>query len=392
MEKDELIKRVEELQRENRRLEEVLERNGLNDSIKDKKPLAGIENRLKEREAFFRDIAESMSDIMWEIDSEWRYTFVAGKLEKYIGYTPDDLIGITPFDLMAEEESDAFLRVLKDASLELRPITDVEATVKSLDGKDSTFLVNAVPVIRDGVFAGYRGVVREISELKKFHDELELLVSERTSEIMKLNSMLLTSQEEERQRIAKDLHDGVGQTILAAKFAFSSFMKSKMKDHDVFDRGMLLIDMSSQELREVYSGLYPSMLRELGLGSTVKWCIRNYLESAGISVDYYVNIESAVGHQIAINVYRIMQELFNNIVKHSGAVNARVAVFDSQECIKIEVEDDGGGFNRESVMNNASGSGLFNIGQRISLLNGKLDIDSGSGYTSVRIEIPLEKK
>ncbi len=87
-----------------------------------------------------------------------------------------------------------------------------------------------------------------------------------------------------------------------------------------------------------------------------------------------------------------MQELFNNIVKHSGAVNARVAVFDSQECIKIEVEDDGGGFNRESVMNNASGSGLFNIGQRISLLNGKLDIDSGSGYTSVRIEIPLEKK
>jgi hypothetical protein len=107
---------------------------------------------------------------------------------------------------------------------------------------------------------------------------------------MKLNSMLLTSQEEERQRIAKDLHDGVGQTILAAKFAFSSFMKSAMKDHDVFDRGMLLIDMSSQELREVYSGLYPSMLRELGLGSTVKWCIRNYLESAGISVDYYVNI------------------------------------------------------------------------------------------------------
>jgi PAS domain S-box-containing protein len=160
------------------------------------------------RGGFFRDIAESMSDIMWEIDSEWRYTFVAGKLEKYIGYTPDDLIGITPFDLMAEEESDAFLRVLKDASLELKPITDVEATVKSLDGKDSTFLVNAVPVIRDGVFAGYRGVVREISERKRI--EKALRENERNLSIMMSNlpGMVYRCRFDER-RTMEFVSDGI---------------------------------------------------------------------------------------------------------------------------------------------------------------------------------------
>ena len=229
-------------------------------------------------------------------------------------------------------------------------------------------------------------------KIKRFREGLEKLVEERTDEIKKLNRQILVTQEEERQRIARDLHDGVGQTMLAAKLAFSSSERAKpdaRKSH--VDRGMVLMDMASQELREVYTGLYPSILRELGLGDTINWFIRNYLSSTGIQVKYDNRITCPVPDFISINIYRIIQEICNNIIKHSGADNVEITLVEKPDFI-ITITDNGSGFNVKEVLSLGSGSGLVNIKQRVEYMDGKLYISSRPGSTSFVIIIPGDKR
>lgn len=228
--------------------------------------------------------------------------------------------------------------------------------------------------------------------IKKFREGLEKLVEERTDEIKKLNRQILITQEEERQRIACDLHDGVGQTMLAAKLAFSSSERAKPDSRKgLIDHGMMLMDMASQELREIYTGLYPSILRELGLGDTINWFIRNSLSSAGINVKCDNRISGPVPDFVSINIYRIIQELFNNIIKHSGADCVDITLVEKPDFI-ISVTDNGKGFNVNEILNQCRGSGLMNIKQRIEYMDGKLYISSNPGSTSFVIIIPGDNR
>jgi len=229
-------------------------------------------------------------------------------------------------------------------------------------------------------------------ELEKFHEELESLVAERTEEINKLTQKVINSQEEERQRIARDLHDGVGQTILASKYAFNSFINGNNKDNKLLERGKTLIDIASQELREIYTGIYPSMLDELGLNDTIKWFVRNFLETSGLKVNYNNNFKNELSHNLTLNIYRIIQELFNNIVKHSKADTVNVSLYQEGELIIIEVSDNGKGFDIENIKKTSTGAGLINVRQRVDYLKGHPEIDSKPGRTWIKIKIPLEQK
>lgn len=228
------------------------------------------------------------------------------------------------------------------------------------------------------------------NEFKRFHGELESIVAERTDEIKKLNLKVINSQEIERQRIARDLHDGVGQTILAAKYAFNNFSRDNFRDEKHFARGMQLIEIASRELREIYSGLYPAMLGDLGLDDTIRWYIRNYLESSGLNVAYQYNIKSAISHTLALNIYRIIQELFNNIIKHSGADRVNVFLQEENKMIAVIISDNGSGFDAVKAEKKTAGAGLANIRQRVEYLRGSIDINSGPGNSTVIIDLPVE--
>lgn len=230
------------------------------------------------------------------------------------------------------------------------------------------------------------------AELKRFHEELEILVSERTEEINRLTLQVINSQENERQRIAMDLHDGVGQTILAAKYAINSITSENSKNKTLLERGKLLIDMASQELREVYTGIYPSMLNELGLNDTINWFIRNFLETSGIIVNHRNTLITKISHNLSVNIFRIIQEIFNNIVKHSEALSVDVSLTQTLQFIIIELSDDGKGFNIEERKKTSTGAGLINIRQRVEHLNGNIEMESLPGRTWIKIQIPMEKE
>ena len=110
------------------------------------------------------------------------------------------------------------------------------------------------------------------------------------SKVTRLSSQLIRSQEEERQRVAKDLHDGVGQTLTAALINFNTFKKDMKKYGKQFEAGLEFLNKANTEMREVYTGLYPTVLNDFGLRDTIQWYADNYLNLKDIKTDLVLKI------------------------------------------------------------------------------------------------------
>lgn len=319
--------------------------------------------------------------------------------KKMFGYTDNDMCKLHMNDFRCENDKVSDFPLLKSIIKGEDVLYRIERQFIKKDGSLFWCDLTATLIENPDEDLPYAiGLYSDITErkkieerLKRFQEELAILVSERTEEINMLTQKVINSQEEERQRIARDLHDGVGQTILAAKYAINSFAKDGNRDKNLLERGKLLIDMASQELREVYTGIYPSMLSDLGLSDTINWLIRNFLETSGIIVNYRNTLIENITYNLKVNIYRIIQELFNNIVKHSNAKSVEISLSQDKELIIIELSDNGIGFNIENSRKTGTGAGLINIRQRVEFLKGHIEMSSNPGITWIKIKLPLEK-
>lgn len=221
-------------------------------------------------------------------------------------------------------------------------------------------------------------ILKNITEIKRLQDK-----------VADLHSRLLNLQEKERQRIAGELHDGVGQTILAAKLNFVAANKDASKAH-CYDTGLTLIDAASQELREIYTNLYPASLAELGLEATIRSFARQYLEPTGCKVKLQLEVPD-LKEEVQTNLFRIIQELLGNIIKHSYADFVHLTLQKKRRALELRVKDNGHGFDESQ--NRSSGSGLLNIRRRTEDLHGTVKIISGGGGenqgTETIVRIPL---
>ncbi len=232
-------------------------------------------------------------------------------------------------------------------------------------------------------------VTMQTEELVRSNESLRKEIKERKSaeqQVRELSRDLVRSQDEERQRIARDLHDSVAQTLLAAKMKLFEFDKKSGNIEDEFHQGISLLDRALQELKEIYGNLYPSMLRDLGLGAAVRWYAKHQLEMNKITVALELDINEDVSEEIKVNVFRIMQELFSNIARHSGADSVTVVLHVQDENnIAISVDDNGIGFKAEEKA--GKGYGLSTIRQRCDQNGFSLKIDSSRGSgTRIAIE------
>ncbi|EMJ95459.1 sensor histidine kinase [Leptospira alstonii] len=210
--------------------------------------------------------------------------------------------------------------------------------------------------------------------------------------IASLHSKLLQSQEEERIRLSGELHDGVGQTILAAKLNFQAYNRNPKTYEAQFDTGLLLIDKASQELRDIYTNLHPSTLREIGLEAAIRALSSDLFPSMDVEADLDLNLKSDLQPAVANQVFRIVQEIFQNAIKHSQAKKIHLKVHVKGRQLLLDAKDDGIGFQEKKVRVKSSGFGLENIRRRVEDLNGKFKIDSSAGKgAKFIIRIPLEK-
>jgi signal transduction histidine kinase len=203
---------------------------------------------------------------------------------------------------------------------------------------------------------------------------------------------VLKGEEQERTRLAKDLHDGLGGLLSGIKYSLNT-MKGNLimtfENNQSFERSIDMLDSSIKEMRRIAHNMMPEALVKFGLDTALKDFCYDINQSGALQVSYQsIELENAVIEQTtAITIYRIVQELINNTMKHAAAKTAIVQVTKTNEEIAITVEDDGKGFD-PVILKGAKGIGWGNILGRVEYMKGKLDIKSEPGKgTSVHIEI-----
>lgn len=203
---------------------------------------------------------------------------------------------------------------------------------------------------------------------------------------------VLKGEEQERTRLAKDLHDGLGGMLSGIKYAMGT-MKGNLvmtpENNQAFERSMDMLDSSIKEMRRVAHNMMPEALVKFGLDTALKDFCNDINQSGALHVKYQsVGMENAaVTQTAAITIYRIVQELINNTMKHAAAKNAIVQIAKQDNQIAVTVEDDGKGFDTAQIQR-AKSIGWANIKSRVEFLKGSVDVKSEAGKgTSVHIEI-----
>ncbi len=264
--------------------------------------------------------------------------------------------------------------------------------------------------------------------LRKTHQELEMRVQERTRELeaanrdlkteneerlrvetelresethlRHLSSRLMSAQEQERKRIARELHDGLGQSLTSIKFKVESFLqeigrstlKAKAKSlQDVIP----IIQQCVRESHQIQMNLRPAILDDLGIGATLSWLCREFEATySGIRIQKQIEIrESDVPEPLKMALYRISQEALNNISKHSEASLIHISLRKTDRAIELSIEDNGRGFDLREVLSredSRQGIGLSSMRERAELIGGTFSIESSPGKgTKMRGTWPL---
>lgn len=179
---------------------------------------------------------------------------------------------------------------------------------------------------------------------------------------------LIFAQEEERKRIARDLHDGVGQSLLLIK-------KQMETSHETTLDNQRMITETLEEVRSISQDLHPFQLEKFGITAAINEVIYKIEHSTELFISKELdNIDKLLSEKAQIHVFRTIQEALNNIVKHSEATAAKVSVKALKNEIVVTIQDNGKGFDHELVIAKSRGLGLRTMQERIASLSGKLKI------------------
>lgn len=215
-----------------------------------------------------------------------------------------------------------------------------------------------------------------------------------TRQLLTATEAVLKGEEQERSRLAKDLHDGLGGMLSGIKYSFTT-MKGNLiltpENAQAFERSMDMLDSSIQEMRRVAHNMMPEALVKFGLDTALKDFCNDISNSGALQVNYQsIGIENVtIDQTTSITIYRIVQELINNTMKHAAAKTALVQLTKEDDRMTVTVEDDGKGFDT-SVLKSSRGIGWSSIQNRVDFLKGKLDVHSQKDKgTSVLIELTV---
>jgi signal transduction histidine kinase len=246
-------------------------------------------------------------------------------------------------------------------------------------------------------------IERARQEVQKAHDELEMRVQERTAElahkseeIHQLIRRLLRSQDDERRRLARELHDSTGQMLAAMKINLDSIGaemqgKSPAVDKLIAETTGFTVEISRQ-LRTMSYLLHPPLLDETGLQSALRWYAEGFAQRSGIQVELNINPElRRLPDDLEIAVFRVVQESLTNIHRHSGSTTATITLASTPESIQLEIADAGKGMlNRGSKdARFVPGVGIMAMQERVRQFGGNFEIFAREIGTTVIATIPI---
>jgi len=334
------------------------------------------------RQAALLDLAH---DAVMVRDFEGQIQYWNHGAEELYGWKTDEALGKTTHSLLKTQFPQPFPEVLK----EVRRNRHWEGELIHA-GRDGRRIVvssrwvyleqgDAAPVILE--------INTDITAKKEAEEHLR-----------ELTGRLMQIQDEERRRIARDLHDSTGQKLAVAKLNLDTMAKapetkahsSKMKE------SIQLIDDAFRELRTISQLLHPPLLDETGLASAARWLVDGFSERAKIQVEFKISGGLARLPQAAeLALFRVIQESLSNILRHSGAKKAHILLSQTPQAVTLEIRDDGKGLPKNllsgsSLSMNRVGVGILGMNERLTQLGGSLDISAETSGTTVRAVIPIQ--
>jgi signal transduction histidine kinase len=259
--------------------------------------------------------------------------------------------------------------------------------------------------------------ILEVPELKKRNAQiqrenelLELSVAERTQDLVAANRALEDSEkrirvfakrlnevvEEERSRIAREIHDEFGQLLSGLKMALSSLKTDAQIPNEaeaVIDGILDEVDHGVYLLRKIANDLHPTILDKLGIFAAIEWLVKEFENKTRIATNTYIdNNQPTINKILEINIFRICQEALTNIAKHAKAARVNIRVENMKDIIHIQITDNGKGI-RSATLHHPLSMGLSNMEERANLIGAKLNIKSSSPTgTIIELIVPINGK
>lgn len=228
-----------------------------------------------------------------------------------------------------------------------------------------------------------------------WEQELEKRVRERTLEVQRLVKQVIHAQEEERRRLAQELHDdtapALANLLMGIEALRDSLLPGQERVRQHIERSILQGSRALEELRRIILGLRPAALDYLGLVSGLYSYARACLAPLGVSLDFEVQGEARrLPEAVEVGLFRMLQEAINNIARHAAAQHARVQIHFQDDRLTAIVEDDGRGFDLQEVQRMKRGLGLEGMRERAEIIGAHLELVSTPGRgTKVKVELPL---
>jgi PAS domain S-box-containing protein len=342
------------------------------------------EKALQDSEARYRLLAENVSDVIWVTDTSLRPTYLSPSVERLVGYTVEEALcrriedSLMPASL--ERALAAELSARKKKSNNRGSSRSLQLEMRRKDGS-TVWVSSKVDFIRDseGRIVELIGVLHDITERKAVEARLR-----------SLSRHLVSLQENERRRVARELHDEIGQSLTVLKIFLEKYGASKTDiDASAVEQAGRVLASLIPRVRNLSLSLRPTML-DLGLLPTLLWHFQRYSAQTHVEVKFkHGRIPRKLPGDVSLAAYRVVQEALTNAARHARVSEVDVRVWNSRGSLFLQIKDDGVGFDPSSLAVDRC-IGLSGMRERVLALGGKLTIRStpGSG-TTLRAQLPL---
>jgi len=344
------------------------------------------EDALHESEKSYRALFEDANDAIWVHDLEGNIQTANKAAAELSGYPKEELLGVNVRSFLSDESLNLSREVKDRLTQHQRLDAPYELRIIRKDGSEATWMVTTNLITTDGEPKGFQNIARDVTQEKRMRENLRYYLHQITK-----------AQEEERKRIARELHDDMAQVLASLSRQLDNFIRKK---HGFASNEVLFLKDLQAQLNRGVQGVHrlvqdlrPSLLDDLGLIPALRSLSKSLQESEGIVTDLKVlGEERRFLPEVELLLFRIVQEALSNIRRHAQASEAQIVIDFTEDRVKLTITDNGRGFELSGGVGDFPRSGklgLAGMQERARLLGGTLEVESTPGKgTTLIVEVP----
>jgi len=347
-----------------------------------------VEQELRDSEEKFRALFEGSRDAIGITTPTGKFLDANQAWLDLFGYTRQEMLELNVADHYVHPCDRSRFRQELEQKGSLR---DYEVKLSRKDGRVLDCLITStVWRAANGEVIGYQSIIRDITDRKQAEKAMR-----------ELSGRLLHVQDEERRRLARELHDATAQTLVALAMNLALLKESAAElnanSNKILCESLALAQQCSREIRTLSYLLHPPLLEELGLASTLRWYAEGFAKRSGLEVTLELPCDlTRLSLEVETTLFRIVQESLTNIHRHSGSPTAMIRMVQDGTHLCLEVADQGAGMPPAALERTRSGAAALGVGiagmrERARQLRGRLEIDSRRGGTTIRAILPLPR-